>query len=860
MSLTGYFSFLYQEEQYFSTISGYVFDDVNGNGVFDAGETILGNVNLNLFDESGLIASNTSGPDGLYSFVVSQAGTYLIEEVDPDSWYSTTPNGVEVVIESRYAQRLFVDFGDKPFNASIIGVVFDDSDFDGVRDPEEVGLPGVGVGIYVDDRLLSQTDTDVGGVFLFTLYNPGIYEVVETDTDGWESTTDNSAIVEIESISGDVFEVSFGDTDAEKAEIVCVVFNDTDADGVKGVDEGGILGVSVEIYDSDGFVSSQETGADGVCYFSMEQIGEYLVVETISEGWFNTTTRDARVVVSSPFSEVVDVEFGETLGASIRGKVFDDDNADSMWAIDEDGLEGVNVSLYRDDVFVVVFNTEDSGNFSFFLLEPGNYHLNETDPIGWNSTTPNIVNVTVELLSGQEYYILFGDNETGPVKPTEPEEPEPEEPEPAIIHGIVFHDTNNNEEKEFFENGISGVTVRLYEGENLVAVNTTDPGGSYDFSGLELGVYEVVETDLSGWYSVTPNRVEITVEEGESVRVDFADDIVPPPPPPPQYGSISGLVFNDLDGDGEYDPDELGLENVIVSLYSNSPISSDTTDSNGAFSFSSLTVGSYRVMESDPTGWYSTTPNSVELTVSANKVTKIVFGDKEYPSVWGYAFNDTDGNGEKGEEELGIPGVNVSANFGGEVLNSTTGEGGYYLFDDLNYIGPFDTTADLPDGHLRTTPSLVFWDLYDGDDKNVNFGYASIHNAFGVVYGTVFDDENHNGIPELGESGIPEVTVQLYYETGLIDEMVTNYYGQYTLRTSFSGPHDLTEFDLPGYVSTTPNNLSVSLTTGSSGPSPVDFGDFYGTKITGKIFNDTNVNGVLDAESGLPGALVSCGG
>ncbi|MHA2163630.1 MAG: SdrD B-like domain-containing protein, partial [Candidatus Thorarchaeota archaeon] len=124
----------------------------------------------------------------------------------------------------------------------------------------------------------------------------------------------------------------------------------------------------------------------------------------------------------------------------------------------------------------------------------------------------------------------------------------------------------------------------------------------------------------------------------------------------------------------------------------------------------------------------------------------------------------------------------------------------------------------------------------------------------------MFDDENHNGIPELGESGIPEVTVQLYYETGLIDEVVTNYYGQYTLRTSFSGQHDLTEFDLPGYVSTTPNNLSVSLTTGSSGPSPVAFGDFYGTKITGKIFNDTNVNGVLDAESGLPGALVSCGG
>ena len=89
----------------------------------------------------------------------------------------------------------------------------------------------------------------------------------------------------IESISGEVFDVSFGDTDAEISEIVCVVFNDTNADGVKGVDETGILGVSVELHNSEGVVSSQETTADGVCSFSIEQIGEYFVVETLSEGW-----------------------------------------------------------------------------------------------------------------------------------------------------------------------------------------------------------------------------------------------------------------------------------------------------------------------------------------------------------------------------------------------------------------------------------------------------------------------------------------------------------------------------------------------------------------------------------------------
>jgi len=354
--------------------------------------------------------------------------------------------------------------------------------------------------------------------------------------------------------------------------------------------------------------------------------------------------------------------------------------------------------------------------------------------------------------------------------------------------------------------------------------------------------------------------VEVEVDEGESVRVDFADNIVHPPPPPPQYGSISGLVFHDVDGNGEYDPEEPGLENVAVSLYrGDDPVSSDTTDSNGIFSFSSVTTGSYRVVESDPAGWYSTTPNSVALTVLADQTTSVVFGDREYSAVWGYAFNDTDGDGDKGVEEFGIPSVNVSANFGGEVLNATTDEVGYYIIDELNYIGPFNITADLPDGHFRTTPGLVFWDLDEGDNKDVNFGYASANSTFGVVFGTVFEDENHNGNYELEESGIPEVKVRLYYE-GFFETM-TDHLGSYTLRVDYDGEYDLAEFDLPGYVSTTPNNLTMNLYVGSSGPSPVDFGDFYGTKITGMVFNDADVDGVRDnGEPGLAGAIVSCGG
>jgi len=855
---TGALSFIFLQRQFPSTVSGTVYHDSNGNGVLDSGEPVLSGVSINLLREGDSFAVNTTDADGFYYFGGLEEGIYTVEEEDPEAWYSTTPNDVDFIVERGYAQSVFVDFGDKPFNVTITGVVYHDSDLDGELDPGEAGIPGVEVALYDDEEPVEMMVTDPDGLFTFTIFETGLYEVVETDPEGWLSTTESAASFEVESISGEVFEAFFGDTQELRSEITCVVFDDADADGVMDIAETGIPGISVELRDSEGIVASMETDRDGACAFPIDEMGEYLVVEeSPSPMWHNTTARETRVIIGSIFGDVVSVEFGETLGASIVGRVFDDANANGTMETDELGLEGVNISLYRDDVFVATDQTDASGNISFQILEPGLYRVNETDPPGWNSTTPGLVNVTIEQLAGQEIEVYFGDKEIEDGGPPDGVEPPDEEPEETMIHGVVYNDANRNGERDPSETGIEGVTVRLYMGESLVDETTTETDGSYKFGDLDPGVYGVEETDLFGWNSITPNFVGVELEAEESVRVDFGD--TRPIPPKKKYGDIAGLVYHDLDADGEYDLGEPGLENVIVSLYRGEDfVSSDTTDPDGAFSFPSVLTGGYRVVETDPDGWYSTTPNSVSITVLSKKVSSVAFGDREYSSVWGYAFNDTDGNGDMGEEEHGIPGVNVGAHFGGEVLNATTDEGGYYLFGELNYTGPFNITADLPVGHFRTSPGVVFWDLDEGDDKNVTFGYASDNSSFGVVYGTVFEDLDHNGTRELGEPGIPEVTVRLYNE-GYI-ETTTDRLGSYTIKVNYDGEFDLAEFDRSGYVSTTPNNLTLNLYVGSSGPSPVDFGDFYGTKITGMVFNDINVNGVWDGEPGIDGANVSCSG
>ena len=57
-------------------------------------------------------------------------------------------------------------------------------------------------------------------------------------------------------------------------------------------------------------------------------------------------------------------------------------------------------------------------------------------------------------------------------------------------------------------------------------------------------------------------------------------------------------MWFDRDVDGEQDPDEVGVADVIVNLYltnSNNPIAATTTDSNGLYLFSGLPAGVYFV-------------------------------------------------------------------------------------------------------------------------------------------------------------------------------------------------------------------------------------------------------------------------
>lgn len=110
------------------------------------------------------------------------------------------------------------------------------------------------------------------------------------------------------------------------------------------------------------------------------------------------------------------------------------------------------------------------------------------------------------------------------------------------------------------------------------------------------------------------------------------------PVPRPGGGTVTGIVFNDLNENGLLDGGEPGIGGVSVFLRSPGPdgtagtaddtvVAATSTAGDGRYSFASVASGGFVVVETDPPGATSTTNNTVAVTVANNTVT-VTFGDK----------------------------------------------------------------------------------------------------------------------------------------------------------------------------------------------------------------------------------------
>ncbi|MFA6598130.1 MAG: SdrD B-like domain-containing protein [Ignavibacteriaceae bacterium] len=185
------------------------------------------------------------------------------------------------------------------------------------------------------------------------------------------------------------------------------------------------------------------------------------------------------------------------------------------------------------------------------------------------------------------------------------------------ICGIKFNDLNGNGIQDPGELGLANWEINLtfaYATGPVHLIDSTDANGNYCFNDLQPGgTYTVFETNQSGWQQTSPpspGTYTIPLTSGEHKdSVNFGNKLLP------VVGSICGIKFSDLNGNGIQDPGEMGLANWIINLKFQNAAGfitlTDTTDANGNYCFNDLQPGgTYTVFETNQSGWQQTSPPS----------------------------------------------------------------------------------------------------------------------------------------------------------------------------------------------------------------------------------------------------------
>jgi uncharacterized repeat protein (TIGR01451 family) len=166
------------------------FEDLDGDGVRDTNEPLLAGWQFTVTDASntpvGTITTGQTQPTCLKSVA---PGTYTVTETVQSGWTVTTPNPQTVTVAP--ATSSVVEFGNKRVTYQICGIKWNDLDGDGVKDPNEPGLPGWTINMVFQTPggpLDVQTTTDANGQYCFTGLAPGTYTISETLQPGWIQT------------------------------------------------------------------------------------------------------------------------------------------------------------------------------------------------------------------------------------------------------------------------------------------------------------------------------------------------------------------------------------------------------------------------------------------------------------------------------------------------------------------------------------------------------------------------------------------------------------------------------------------------------------------------------------------------
>jgi hypothetical protein len=210
-----------------------------------------------------------------------------------------------------------------------------------------------------------------------------------------------------------------------------------------------------------------------------------------------------------------------------------------------------------------------------------------------------------------------------------------------------------------------------------------------------------------------------------------------------QLSSISGSVFDDLDGDGvaAADPGQGGVTVQLIRDANNDGLNNDavfatatTAAGTGGYSFANLAPGRYFVQQVTSAGAIQTFGPAFYTVVAASgtDVPDQDFGNFTLISISGEVFDDANGDGVRDGGEPGVSGVSVELDIGADgttdATTATDGTGGYN-FADLG-PGSYRIRVIVPSGETQTSSDPADVIATSGQDvTNADFGITGDETA-----------------------------------------------------------------------------------------------------------------------------------
>ncbi|MAS38362.1 MAG: hypothetical protein CL610_30475 [Anaerolineaceae bacterium] len=507
---------------------------------------------------------------------------------------------------------------------------------------------------------------------------------------------------------------------------------------------------------------------------------------------------------------------------SVSGSIWMDFNGDGLFGEDESGLADLTLILSSADgsTLLETVSTED-GSYLFEQLLAGEYTLQIANPPA--GTLP-----TVDPDGGQDSSALV----TIGIEPTVADfayEPL------GSISGVVWSDLNADGIQTDDEPGLPGISLTLTDSEENALTIESDETGAYAFADLRTGDYSLsLDTPPDRSILVQPDSesLSIALAPDEDASASFAYQ---------PLGTISGVVWADLNSDGAQGESEPGLPGISLTLIDSggAPVTIASGDA-GTYTFEDIRAGDYTVRveaSSVPEGYTlaGADPSAeaiTSLTLAAGSEANASFGylPRLLGSVSGVVWADLDGDGSRAETEPGLGGIAVMLSLPDGDIQTSTAADGTYRFDNLepgDYVARItaetlgDSLAvtgeadDVPDGNMQLT-------VEESPLESINFGLQPA--SLGSISGMIWLETGDFGVRNEGETGLAGATVQLVDSTGAILQTITvRADGKYTFTDLLPGTYtvilDPASLPDPIFVTVDPDdsgdfNTTITLSAG----------------------------------------------